>query len=70
MADRIRTLLSRVERETDLTVTGGVTMKTGLMDVPARRLGVYFRKPDEPQIAAALSAALRARARAVFGKRP
>lgn len=70
MADRARTLLARVGLETDLTVTKVVAKYTGLMDVLARRPGVYLCMPDELQIAVAPGTALIARERAPSGKRP
>ena len=58
MASKIANLVTRVGLARDLVVTGGGANDTGLVRAVAAALGADVLTPEEPQVTAALGAAL------------
>lgn len=62
MANRLKTLVSRVGVEKEVCMTGGVAKNSGVVTCIEEKLGVKLRMmPEDPQIVGALGAALFAR---------
>ena len=60
-AERVVTLLKRVEVEPELVISGGIGKNIGVVKRIEARLGMTARIPPEPQLMGALGAALFAR---------
>ena len=58
MVDRLFALAQRVGLQTDVVMTGGVAKDIGVVRAMEARLGKVVSVPDDPQIVAALGAAL------------
>ena len=58
MVDRLFALAQRVEAQHDLVMSGGVARDMGVVRAMEARLGKAVSVPDDPQIVAALGAAL------------
>ncbi|MBN2186261.1 MAG: 2-hydroxyglutaryl-CoA dehydratase [Dehalococcoidia bacterium] len=61
MVSRIMALCKRIGVEKDVAVSGGVALNTGLVNILEKELGFEVLVPDEPQIVAALGAAMTAK---------
>ncbi len=55
---RVMALCKRIGVEEDVAVSGGVALNSGLVDILEKELGFKVLVPDEPQIVAALGAAI------------
>lgn len=58
MASRIMVLCKRIDVERDVAVSGGVALSSGLVAILEQELGFRVLVPDEPQVVAALGAAV------------
>ena len=58
LADRALSLLKRVGLDAEVTFIGGVARQEGMIQALRDKLGVPVNVPDEPQLTAALGAAL------------
>jgi len=61
VVSRIVSLSKRIGIEKDVTAVGGVALNSGLIRILQEELGVGLLVPDNPQIVAALGAAIIAR---------
>ncbi|MFC1848244.1 acyl-CoA dehydratase activase [Chloroflexota bacterium] len=61
IVSRIMTLCKRLGIQEDISVVGGVALNRGLVSILEREIGFKVLVPDEPQIVAALGAAVIAR---------
>ena len=61
IVSRIMTLCKRLGIEEDISIVGGVALNRGLVNILEREIGFKVLVPDEPQIVAALGAAVIAR---------
>jgi predicted CoA-substrate-specific enzyme activase len=67
VVSRVMSLCKRIGVKRDIVVTGGVALNSGLVSILERELGVEVLKPESPQIAVALGAAIIARENAEKG---
>jgi len=67
VVSRVMSLCKRIGIKGDIVVTGGVALNSGLVSILERELGVEVLKPESPQIAVALGAAIIARENAEKG---
>lgn len=67
VVSRTISLCKRVGIEQDIAVAGGVALNEGLVDILEKELGKKVLKPENPQIIAALGAAIVARENAEKG---
>lgn len=61
IVSRVMTLCKRIGIEQDVALVGGVALNNGLVKILERELGFQVLIPSEPQIVAALGAAIMAR---------
>lgn len=60
LADKISALVDRVGLEKDCAISGGAALDTGLIKSVEKKLGIELLVPPQPQIVAALGAAIMA----------
>jgi predicted CoA-substrate-specific enzyme activase len=58
IADRVSSLVRRVGREAEITMTGGVAKNVGVVTALERKLETKFQISEEPQIVGALGGAI------------
>jgi activator of 2-hydroxyglutaryl-CoA dehydratase len=68
MVSRIMGLLKRLGIEREVAVVGGVAQDRGLIDILEKELGFNVLVPENPQIVAALGAAILAKENLEKGK--
>ena len=61
VVSRLLSLCKRLGIQKDISVCGGVALNTGLVKILEKELGCALLVPEQPQIAAALGAAVIAR---------
>jgi activator of 2-hydroxyglutaryl-CoA dehydratase len=69
MVSRVMGLLKRLGIEKDVAVVGGVAQDKGLIDIMQKELGFKVLVPENPQVVAALGAAILARENIEKGNR-